>query len=147
LRKLAVTNGYNFSFERNFFGASLFEQLESVKHEAFGQGVGCSARGASEPSGASWSGYALGRSTSLLGLAAAAAIAGLLARAWNRSLRSWKASLALALIALAAFALLPRFPYAMIFMDLGTEIRVLAVAHAKRRPGYWLDRVEERSGQ
>jgi len=44
-------------------------------------------------------------------------------------------------------ALLPRFPYAMIFMDLGTEIRVLAVAHAKRRPGYWLDRVEERSGQ
>ena len=38
-------------------------------------------------------------------------------------------------------ALLPRFPYAVIFMDLGTEIRVLAVAHAKRRPGYWLDRV------
>ena len=36
---------------------------------------------------------------------------------------------------------LPRFPYAVIFMDLGTEIRVLAVAHAKRRPGYWLDRV------
>ena len=39
-------------------------------------------------------------------------------------------------------ALLPRFPYAVIFMDLQTEIRVLAVAHAKRRPGYWLDRVE-----
>ena len=39
------------------------------------------------------------------------------------------------------WALLPRFPYAVIFMDLGTEIRVLAVAHAKRRPGYWLDRV------
>ena len=39
-------------------------------------------------------------------------------------------------------ALLPRFPYAVIFMDLGTEIRVLAVAHAKRRPGYWLNRVE-----
>lgn len=38
-------------------------------------------------------------------------------------------------------ARLPRFPYAVIFMDLGTEIRVLAVAHAKRRPGYWLDRV------
>jgi len=28
-------------------------------------------------------------------------------------------------------------------MDLGTEIRVLAVAHAKRRPGYWLDRVDK----
>jgi len=40
-------------------------------------------------------------------------------------------------------ALLPRFPYAVIFMDLGTEIRVLAVAHAKRRPGYWLDRVDK----
>lgn len=31
----------------------------------------------------------------------------------------------------------------VIFMDLGTEIRVLAVAHAKRRPGYWLDRVDK----
>jgi plasmid stabilization system protein ParE len=40
-------------------------------------------------------------------------------------------------------ALLPRFPYALVFVDLGTEIRVLAVAHAKRRPGYWLDRVGE----
>lgn len=39
-------------------------------------------------------------------------------------------------------ALLPRFPYAVVFMDLGAEIRVLAVAHAKRRPGYWLNRVE-----
>lgn len=40
-------------------------------------------------------------------------------------------------------ALLPRFPYAVIFMDLGTEIRVLSVAHAKRRPGHWLDRVDK----
>ena len=39
-------------------------------------------------------------------------------------------------------ALLPRFPYAVVFIDLATEIRVLAVAHAKRRPGYWLNRVE-----
>jgi toxin ParE1/3/4 len=39
-------------------------------------------------------------------------------------------------------ALLPRFPYAVVFMDLGAEIRVLAVAHARRRPGYWLNRVE-----
>jgi toxin ParE1/3/4 len=38
-------------------------------------------------------------------------------------------------------ALLPRFPYALIFMDLSEHIRVLAVAHAKRRPRYWLDRV------
>ncbi len=39
-------------------------------------------------------------------------------------------------------ALLPRFPYAVIFMDLQTEVRVLAVAHTKRRPDYWLDRVQ-----
>lgn len=38
-------------------------------------------------------------------------------------------------------ALLPRFPYMLIFMDLGEHVRLLAVAHAKRRPGYWLDRV------
>ena len=40
-------------------------------------------------------------------------------------------------------ALLPRFPYTLIFMDLGEHVRVLAVAHAKRRPGYWLDRVRD----
>ena len=40
-------------------------------------------------------------------------------------------------------ALLPRFPYALIFMDLGEHVRVLAVAHAKRRPGYWLGRVAD----
>jgi plasmid stabilization system protein ParE len=38
-------------------------------------------------------------------------------------------------------AFLPRFPYSLIFMDLGAEVRVLAVAHGKRRPGYWLNRV------
>lgn len=38
-------------------------------------------------------------------------------------------------------ALLPRFPYAVIFMDVGEHVRVLAVAHARRRPGYWLDRL------
>jgi plasmid stabilization system protein ParE len=39
-------------------------------------------------------------------------------------------------------ALLPRFPYSLIFIDLGAEVRVLAVAHGKRRPGYWLNRVD-----
>jgi hypothetical protein len=38
-------------------------------------------------------------------------------------------------------ALLPRFPYAAMFMDLGEHIRVLAVAHAKWQPGYWLGRI------
>jgi plasmid stabilization system protein ParE len=38
-------------------------------------------------------------------------------------------------------ALLPRFPYALVFLELETEIRVLAVAHAKRHPDYWLNRI------
>lgn len=38
-------------------------------------------------------------------------------------------------------ALLPRFPYALVFMELPPEVRVLAVAHLKRRPGYWLNRI------
>jgi plasmid stabilization system protein ParE len=38
-------------------------------------------------------------------------------------------------------ALLPRFPYALVFLVREEEVRVLAVAHAKRRPGYWLSRV------
>lgn len=31
-------------------------------------------------------------------------------------------------------ALLPRFPYTLVFLELQTEIRVLAIAHAKRHP-------------
>ena len=38
-------------------------------------------------------------------------------------------------------ALLPRFPYALLFLQLETEIRVLAVAHPKRHPDYWLNRL------
>jgi toxin ParE1/3/4 len=38
-------------------------------------------------------------------------------------------------------ALLARFPYALVFLVQKEEVRVLAVAHAKRRPGYWLGRV------
>src|SRR5207244_1357382 len=53
-RKLAASSERNFSFERNFFGASLFELLESAKHEAGGQVDGGRAGGASERSGASW---------------------------------------------------------------------------------------------
>jgi toxin ParE1/3/4 len=39
-------------------------------------------------------------------------------------------------------ALLPRFPYAPVFLELQTEIRVLTVAHAKRHPDYWLNRLQ-----
>ena|SRR3990172_11535647 len=37
--------------------------------------------------------------------------------------------------------LLRRFPYLVVFVELEAHIRVLAVAHAKRRPGYWLERI------
>ena len=38
-------------------------------------------------------------------------------------------------------ALLPRFPYALVFMDLPAQVRVLAVAHLRRQTGYWLNRI------
>jgi len=38
-------------------------------------------------------------------------------------------------------ALLSRFPYALVFLDREDEIRILAIAHTKRRPGYWLNRL------
>jgi plasmid stabilization system protein ParE len=37
--------------------------------------------------------------------------------------------------------LLAKFPYALIYEEIGEEILVLAVAHLHRRPGYWLDRL------
>ncbi|MDO8433570.1 MAG: hypothetical protein Q7S58_14290 [Candidatus Binatus sp.] len=36
---------------------------------------------------------------------------------------------------------LSRFPYSAVFIELPAEIRIVAVAHLKRRPGYWLNRV------
>ncbi len=32
------------------------------------------------------------------------------------------------------------FPYHVVYLKKGNEIRVLAIAHYRRRPGYWLDR-------
>jgi len=39
-------------------------------------------------------------------------------------------------------ALVQRFPYAIAFEVHSNEIRVLAVAHAKRRPLYWVTRTQ-----
>lgn len=33
---------------------------------------------------------------------------------------------------------LRRFPYGIIYQLAGNEVRVLAVAHQRRRPGYWM---------
>jgi plasmid stabilization system protein ParE len=35
-----------------------------------------------------------------------------------------------------------RFPYHIVYLEMAHEIRVLAVAHDRRRPGYWMDRVK-----
>jgi len=37
--------------------------------------------------------------------------------------------------------LLARFPFAVGYLVEGSEIVVLAVAHLRRRPGHWLDRL------
>lgn len=39
--------------------------------------------------------------------------------------------------------LLDRFPYAVVFEVRAEELLVVAVAHTKRRPGYWRDRIDE----
>lgn len=36
--------------------------------------------------------------------------------------------------------LLRRFPYSIIYQIAGDELRVIAVAHHRRRPGYWAHR-------
>lgn len=36
--------------------------------------------------------------------------------------------------------LVPRFPYSLLYKRRGEEIRILAVAHQKRRPFYWVGR-------
>jgi toxin ParE1/3/4 len=35
-----------------------------------------------------------------------------------------------------------KFPYHVIYLEAEEAIRILAVAHDRRRPGYWLSRVE-----
>ena len=38
---------------------------------------------------------------------------------------------------------LERFPYALVYIERGDRIIGLAVAHLKRRPGYWRDRLSD----
>ena len=37
--------------------------------------------------------------------------------------------------------LLRRFPFAIVYVELDAEIRVLAIAHTSREPGYWRSRL------
>lgn len=38
--------------------------------------------------------------------------------------------------------LMGRFPYGVVYRIEGQQILVFAVAHLRRRPGYWIDRVQ-----
>lgn len=35
------------------------------------------------------------------------------------------------------------FPYDVVYIELPDRVQVLAVAHERRRPGYWIDRIRE----
>jgi len=37
---------------------------------------------------------------------------------------------------------LQRFPYLVVFRETAAGMEIIAVAHGRRRPGYWRDRVE-----
>lgn len=37
--------------------------------------------------------------------------------------------------------LLKRFPYLVVYRETATGLQVIAVAHAKRKPGYWRHRI------
>lgn len=41
-------------------------------------------------------------------------------------------------------AILQRFPFSVLFREAGGIVQALAVAHHRRRPGYWLGRVGNR---
>lgn len=38
-------------------------------------------------------------------------------------------------------AVLNRYPFSVVYRELLNEIQIVAVAHAKRRPGYWAERL------
>lgn len=35
-----------------------------------------------------------------------------------------------------------RFPYHVVYLEMSTHIRILAIAHDRRKPGYWKDRLK-----
>lgn len=36
--------------------------------------------------------------------------------------------------------ILPKFPFSVVYRIHGNEIEVIAIAHHRRRPGYWIER-------
>jgi hypothetical protein len=40
------------------------------------------------------------------------------------------------------FAVVPRFPYSVVYRELGGKTYVVAIAHASRAPGFWVTRAQ-----
>ena len=40
-------------------------------------------------------------------------------------------------------ALLDRYPYFVVFRERSRNVEIIAIAHAKRRPGYWAKRLKQ----
>lgn len=40
--------------------------------------------------------------------------------------------------------IMQRFPFAVIYLASEEKVQIVAVAHCKRRPGYWKDRLKEK---
>jgi len=40
------------------------------------------------------------------------------------------------------YRLLRRFPYLVTYREVGDRVQVIAIAHARQRPGYWRKRVQ-----
>jgi hypothetical protein len=40
-----------------------------------------------------------------------------------------------------AAVVLHRYPFSVVYRNLPSEVQIIAVAHAKRRPGYWRVRI------
>ena len=41
--------------------------------------------------------------------------------------------------------LMKRFPYSIEYMDLPGKVLIIALAHHKQRPNYWVNRIDERN--
>jgi|SRR5688572_2513683 toxin ParE1/3/4 len=75
-----------------------------------------------------------------LGIDFLAAVRGALALVGERP-RSWPLVRGVATALDVRAALLRRFPYRVVFVELPAEIRVLAIAHTSREPGFWRRRL------
>lgn len=75
-----------------------------------------------------------------LGLEFTAAVRDALARIAEHP-RTWPLAADVAESLAVRRVLLRRFPYAIVYVELDAEIRLVAVAHTSREPGFWRTRL------